>query len=165
MRVRDFGRTRIRPFGMALIAVTLLAAGIAIARSTVTPFTLTETTIQNVDPGQWSYLPGGNVHVRNRVTDYLETASDPRVSGTFRATTNANLDSNLTGPAWGTYHAENGKGVWDGIWHGNLNFLTGSGDYDAVGHGSGEFDGLQFMEHCVYVYGVGTCTGRILESK
>ncbi len=156
---------RERTIGIALIASALLVAGLAVARSTVTPFTLKETLIQTVDPGQWSFLPDGNIHVRNRVNDYLDEASDERVSGTARATTNANLDSNWTGPAWGAYHTENGKGAWDGIWHGNFNFLTGSGDYDAVGHGSGEFDGLQMIEHCVYVNLVGTCTGRILDTN
>ena len=95
----------------------------------------------------------------------IETASDPRLSGTIRAVTNANFDFNWTGPTWGTYHGQIGEGVWDGIWHGNFNFQTGSGDYDAIGHGSGAFDGLQSMEHCVYVKGVGTCTGRILDTK
>ena len=165
MRVRNFLRTRIRQFGVVVIVSTPLAAGVAVAGSTVTPFTLTESTIVNVDPGHWSFLPGGNIHVRGRVSDYLETASDPRPSGTIRAVTNPGLDSNWTGPTWGTYHGQIGEAVWNGIWHGNFNFQTGSGDYDAIGHGSGAFDGLQSMEHCVYVNGVGTCTGRILDTK
>jgi len=85
------------------------------------------------------------------------------MNGIFRATTNANLDAAWTGPAWGTFHADNGEAGWDGVWHGHFDFSTGSGDSDAVGHGSGEHAGLQVMEHCVYVQGVGTCTGRILE--
>jgi hypothetical protein len=165
MRTRNFVCARIRPFGMALIASALLAAGIAVARNTVTPFTLTETTAATVDQGQWSFLPSGNIHVRGRVNDYLDTASDPRINGQIRAVTNANLDSNWTGPTWGSFHGEIGEGVWDGTWNGNFNFQTGSGYYDAVGHGSGAFQGLQSMEHCVYVYGVGTCTGRILDTK
>ena len=151
---------------MALIASTLLAAGIAIARSTVTPFTMTETTSGSVYPGQWSFLPGGNTHVRGLVSEYLETANDPRMSGKIRVVLNANLDSNLTGPIWGTFHGQIGEGVWDGTANGNFNFQTGLGDYDAVGHGSGVFDGLQSMWHCVYyVRGEGTCTGRILDTK
>lgn len=163
MQTLKFVRARFWHLTAGLITIALLAAGIARGRNVVTPFTLTETTIRVVDPGQWRFLPDGNVHVRNRVNDYLETASDPRMNGTFRATTNANLDASWTGPTWGTFHADDGRAGWDGIWHGNFNFHTGSGDYDAVGHGSGEYAGLQVTEHCVYVYGVGTCTGRILE--
>jgi hypothetical protein len=99
------------------------------------------------------------------VAEYIDTASDSRVSGTVRVTMNANLDSEWTGPTWGTSHTVVGDGVWDGTWNGTFNFLSGSGDYDAVSHGSGAFDGLQVKEHCVYVYGVGTCTGRILDTK
>jgi hypothetical protein len=110
-------------------------------------------------------LPSGNIHVRDRVTDVLDTASDPRVSGKFRIVRNGNLQPNWTGPIWGTFHGQIGEEIWDCTWNGNLNFQTGSGDYEAVGHGNGAFDGLQLMEHCVYVYGVGTCTGRILDSN
>ena len=156
---------RTRRSGMVLTASVLLVAGIAIARTTVTPFTLTETIQETTDQGKWSFLPSGNIHVRDRANIYLDISSDPRLTGLVRATTNANLDPDWTGPAWGVYHAENGQGVWDGIWHGNFNLATGSGDYDAVGHGSGDFAGLQMMEHCVYVNLVGTCTGRILDTN
>jgi hypothetical protein len=126
---------------------------------------MTETLAKNIDPGRWTFLPSGHVVLRGRVSDYTDTATDPRLTGTARATMNGNLDSNLTGPVWGEAHETIGNGVWDGMWHGHFNLQTGSGDYDAVLHGSGAFDDLQVMEHCSYLYGMGTCTGRILDTK
>ncbi len=164
MKLRNPRRV-IPPLCAALITATLLVVGIAVARSTVTPFTLTETLTRNVDPGQWSFLPSGKIRLRDRVSDYSDTATDPRLTGTVRATMNCNLDSNWTGPCWGATHEQIGDGVWDGTWNGNLNLQTGSGDADTVLHGSGAFDGLQMMEHCAYIYGVGTCAGRILDTN
>ncbi len=150
---------------IAAAVLVLLAAGIAIAKTTVRPFVLTETVNRTTVEGEWNFLPSGNITVRNRVSEYNDVASDPRLSGTVVATTNANLDPDWTGPAWGAYHSEIGSGAWNGVWHGNFNMATGSGDYDAVGYGSGSFKGLQVMEHCVYVNLVGSCTGRILDTN
>jgi len=142
----------------------LLAAGLALAQATVTLYTATEAPGAIIDPGTVTF-PDGNMHLRGAERYYTRVGSDPRVSGgTLTGVTNANLDKNMSGPIWGTFRWEIGGGVWEGTWQGRFNFVTGAGEYESVGHGSGDFRGLQMRDHCVYTAGTGACAGRILET-
>ena len=152
---------------VALAAAGLaLLAGISIAGMAVTPWTATETPGTLIDQGKTT-TSGGQTQFRGVTRQYIRQASDPRVSGgTLNVVANLNLDQNGTGPIWGSFHWEVGKGAWDGIFHGYFNMATGLGEYQSVGHGSGDFRGLELRERVVYMaQGVGYATGKIIETN
>jgi hypothetical protein len=156
--------------GLALVLVVMATPLPAAARAVWTEFSGTETLQNIVYPGDWVWLPSGNVHVRGRVTECLDEASDARVSGVDTIVVNANWDSAFTGPMWGTFHNEvapgpdcKGGGVWEGTWTGMVG--TEGCSWRAVGQGvSGCVEGL----HVSYVANCGvdptTFTGTILDS-
>ena len=148
----------------SVITALLLIAGLATAQAVVTPYTATEIPVALIDPGTTTH-PDGNTHIRGLTALYTRKASDPRVSGgTVRWVINYNLDATLNGPIWGSGSWENGGGSWEDTLQGSINRGTGVGHYDAVWHGSGDFEGLQLKETCVYTgTPVGSCTGRILQ--
>lgn len=125
---------------LVVLAVLLLAAGPAAARSTRTECTGSETVLEYLDPGVWTF-PDGNIHVRDMVTAYDEVSTCPELAGPNTAVMNANWDASYTGPMWGTGRNETALGAWEGHWHG---MITPEGcSYQAVLRGvSGEVEGL-----------------------
>ncbi len=84
--------------------------------------------------------------IRNRVQlGLIASSSDPRISGSTTEVMNANLDSALAGPGWGTStYQVPGRGAWEGTavaeFHG-----PNSISFRIVLHGSGEFEGMKVM--------------------
>ena len=151
---------------VSAVAVGLLfVTGLAFAQATVTPYTALESFVAVVDYGELTQ-PGGNWHLRGYTIDLTRNGSDPRVNGgTLRMVVNFNHDKDFSGPAWGSARWVIGDGIWEGTFEGNTNHFAQTGYYDIVWHGSGEFDGLQLKETCVYTGGYpGTCVGRILQA-
>ena len=131
---------------LVLVAV-LLAASPAMAGAQRTPFTGTASFGETIHAGEWTFLPGGNVHARGIVELYHDVATDPRVTGEETTTYNANFKPapsspiGLAGQIWGAFHIVNGGGSWDGAWTAEI---TEDGEYFArgVAHGSGGYEGL-----------------------
>ncbi len=105
--------------------------------------------------------------IRNRVQlGLIATSSDPRISGSTTEVINANLDSALAGPGWGTSKYEiPGRGTWEGTavaeFHG-----PNSISFRIVLHGSGEFEGMKVMADGIFVRGQGTTwVERILDTR
>ncbi len=110
--------------------------------------------------------PESRTRIRNRVQlGLIASSSDPRISGSTTEVINANLDSALTGPAWGTSKYEvPGRGAWEGTAVGEFHGPN-SISLRIVLHGSGEFEGMKIMADGIFVRGQGTTwVGRILDT-
>jgi hypothetical protein len=119
---------------LTLVAVLLIAPGSVTAKATRIECTGTETLIEYLDPGAWTY-PGGNIHVRGMVELYEELSTCPQMTGMNTVTMNANWDADLAGPIWGTTIMEiSDGGVWETTWQGNT-YADGSYSYQVVGRG------------------------------
>jgi hypothetical protein len=127
---------------LTLIVVLFIVPGSAIAKSTMTSCTGTETLVDVLDPGIWTF-PDGRIHVRGMVMQYEEVSSCPQLAGINTVTMNANWDANEVGPIWGTARPEtHDGGVWEVTWTGKT-YADGSSAYRAVGHGvAGSVEGL-----------------------
>jgi hypothetical protein len=128
-----------------------MAPGLAAARASRVEFTGTEGPGTVLDGGIWTFLHNGSVHVRGMMTEYEESATDPRMSGLNTAVMNANWGPDFAGPMWGTSESVlpaspdcPGGGVWQGTWTGTA-YADGSFSYRAVGRGiAGCVAGLRF---------------------
>ena len=138
--------------------------GVLVAKTSITTYAATEAGGAILSPGT-ATTPDGNTHIRGYTRKYIRTASDPRVDhGDLTVVLNLNLDKTMSGPAWGTFTWHIGNGSWEGTAEGEFNLVTGIGHYESVGHGAGDFRGLQLRETCVYSGGPeGSCTGRIID--
>jgi len=108
--------------------------------------------------------PGTKTLVRDRVLSGVMQSSEPRTTGFCSVTMNMNLESaTFTGPIWGTFRWDvAGRGTWEGTWTGEFNGM-GAG-YRYVGHGTGEFAGMQIEAYAVWVAGKGErLSGHIVE--
>jgi hypothetical protein len=146
---------------LTLVAVLFVAPGLATAKATRIDCTGTESAPTVLEEGVWTF-PGGNIHVRNRVSLYEEESSVcPQLAGSNTATMNANWNANFVGPMWGTALTETGYGgggVWQGHWQGALG-ADGSCTYQAVMHGvSGSVTGMKAMLTADCNTGVWTAT-------
>lgn len=132
---------------VSLVLILLIAPGSAGAGATRTACTGTETPIAVLEEGAWTF-PDGNVHVRGRVTQYLETSDCAPLAGVVTSAMNANWDARFSGPMWGSGRQETpygGGGVWEGTWQGQLN-PDGSYTYQAGNRGvAGSVQGLHFV--------------------
>src|SRR6266508_3018365 len=72
-----------------LVAV-LFPTSPALAGAQRTTFTGTSSFGESINPGEWTYLPGGNIQARGIVELYHDVNTDPRVTG--EETTNYNDD-------------------------------------------------------------------------
>jgi hypothetical protein len=168
---------------VAVGAVLILWAGLVFAggKAVKVPFTATETVVALIDPGTMTY-PDGNYHVRDQVVQFNWFSSDDdRLIGVTIVVINRNLDSPpdpngpiSSGPMWGTFKftADPNKyedSGWDGSWHGEVfDQVKNIAEHSGVGHGYGQFEGLQMTYSCTYtgtpIYQA-ACTGRILETN
>jgi hypothetical protein len=112
-----------------------------------------EVPLTVVSAGTVTY-PGGNIHVRGRLTIAEWFATDPRLTFKANVTTNGNFDANGNGPMSGTFESmdsSSSSGKWIGHWHGevtdNLNFRL---MHTGVGRGTGAYEGLQVIYECAY---------------
>jgi hypothetical protein len=146
----------------ALLVALLISPGTIAAKATRTECTGTEFRVEVLDYGLWTY-PDGNIHIRGMVSLYQEESTCPEVGGLVTSTMNANWDSNLVGPIWGTGHSENEYGVWEGTWQGSIS-PDGSCSYRAVSHGiSGAVAGLTMTLTANCTGEVTTYTATILD--
>ena len=153
-----------------ILVALVIMPGLADARTSRVEFTGTETVDALLADGDWTF-PDGNVHVRGRVTRYLEVTTDPRKSGLNTVVMNANWGPDFAGPMWGTSESVvwdspgcPGGGIWRSTWAGMLN-PDGSYTYSAVGRGvSGCVAGLH-SSRTAYSPGTGatTVSGEILD--
>jgi hypothetical protein len=106
-----------------------------------TEFSCTETFIETIDPGVWTF-PDGNLHIRGMVQLLDESAPDPRDIGENTVLVNANWNANGIGPMWGTFTFEtNEGGLWQGTWAGLMTELGPK--YTAAGDGYGMYSGMK----------------------
>jgi hypothetical protein len=161
--------------GAALFLWTGLVVGGEKAEKVL--FGATEIPTGLVDPGI-ATTPDGNYHVRDQIFTFHWDSAEDRVVGTVTVVINMNLDSLpipgviASGPMWGTFnfpsvYYENSG--WDGSWHGQVFDIVGFQlEHGGVGHGYGEFEGLQMKYSCTRTLPnpyVASCTGRILETN
>ena len=133
-------------FVFVMIAA-LLTVSPAMASAQGTAFTGTAIFSESINPGEWTYLPGGIIQARGIVDVFQDVSSDPRVSGVETTIYNGSFKSTpsspigLSGRIWGTTHIENAGGSWDGSWTAEI---TENGEYFArgVAQGSGGYEGL-----------------------
>jgi hypothetical protein len=167
---------------LAIGAVLILWTGLVFGgeKAEKVPFTANEIAVLTIDPGTRTY-PDGNYHVRDQVVQFIWVSSDDRLSGETIVVMNMNLDSPpdpsgpiSSGPMWGTFNFAADPNTyedsgWDGSWHGEVfDLVKNIVEHSGVGHGYGQFEGLQMTYSCTYtgtpLY-VGSCTGRILETN
>ncbi len=126
-------------FSILLVLVLSLTSGIAIANNK-TPYSGTECWVADLAPGEW-VLIDGKMHVSGYVQQFVDAASDPRISGDTSVTVNAILDpATFSGPMWGNGEIVNANGAWTGHWVGSLDNYVSS--IHANMHGSGAYEGL-----------------------
>lgn len=134
-----------RWLALVIVFALVITPATAKAKASKNQCTGTEIPLGLLDPGVWT-TPGGNVHVRGMVSQFLEESSCPQTGGVNTSTMNAEWDAAFSGPMQGTWHLETdygGGGVWEGTWQGVSN-VDGSYAYEAVGHGiSGSVLGLK----------------------
>jgi hypothetical protein len=136
----------------------------AAAKATITEFTGTEIVQKLVYPGDLTFTPGGTFRGRDRVWEMYHHTTDPRVTGTVIVVSNGNFNPQFRGPCWGTMHVKPDglEGAWEAVWHsppGRPEIIT------AVGHGTGELEGLKAWWTFEYDEGDpnGHISGRILD--
>ena len=132
---------------LTVIAALFFATFPASAAPPRTEFTSTVTPIAVINEGDFTF-PGNEVfHARNRVEQFKEDATDPRVSGESLYTINANFRltsaGGVTGPMWGTFRLDTAGGYWEGTWTGYVE-EDGSSHFHIVGHGRESYEGLEF---------------------
>ena len=151
---------------LILVVVLLLTAGTAVAAAKVTEFSGNEYIVDLIYPGDVT-VPGGkfhNFHGRGRIWELYHDTTDPRVTGTVIVHSNGNFNADFEGPAWGTFYLESDEcdGAWNARWHspaGRPELIY------AVGHGTGEFEGMKAWWTLEYVGEDVEITGRILDPQ
>lgn len=134
--------------GLTLMAMILLLAGPVAAKATRTQLTACEYDV-SYDEGEWTN-PGGRRHLRGRVHYFYDVATDPRATGVVTVIAHANWSYDWIGTAWGTFklepYDEARGGYWEGTWVGPDN----QPEIRLVGHGRGNFKGLELRETLVW---------------
>jgi hypothetical protein len=102
-----------------------------------------------MDRGTWTQLPGSRVQIRDMTVYELafswrdDGAVEPRKTGYDVVVANANLDSSLTGPTWGTWnlYSFDDELMFTGTFTGA--FENGIPAVHFVGQGTGAYEGQQ----------------------
>jgi len=153
---------------VAMIVLLPLPVQAASAQATFTPCEGILIPLGMIDPGRWTY-PGGNMHVRDMVTEYQQNMNDPRCSGLTTVVTNANWDASGAGPFWGTSTMViegGGSDGWDGTWTG-MKYADGSYFIHFIGHGQGDLEGLLIFVDIEFPgpFQIGKATGHLLDPR
>jgi hypothetical protein len=125
---------------LVVLAVILVSIIPAMAAEK-TPFTCVETVLGLADPGEVKVLPNGSRHIRGALLLADEWADDPRLVGKNYIDYNANLNTDLSGPMWGTFRIEtagNEGSGWEGTYAGRREEF-----YNAVADGFGDYTGMK----------------------
>lgn len=135
---------------LIIVALLVLVAPMTVSAGSISKScTGTEVLEAVLNEGAWTF-PGGNIHVRGRVSQYSEQSNCPEISGVLESTMNANWDQSFAGPMWGTAYNETSfgdGGTWDCHWSGKSN-PDGSYAYTAHCRGvSGSVSGLRSTIH------------------
>ena len=143
-----------------LLAVLLAASisGNAQSGTKVLMATGTEQTEAVVDPGQWSYAPSGNIHIRGYISQNRQLLEGPGaiyINGDYECTMNLNLDKDGYGPMWGTCKALPNNPPWEALFEGKINGFTGTYEFTVKGFGFDDYEGLRFESYHIYT-GVGS---------
>ena len=108
------------------------------------------------DPGEWTFLPNGNVKIQGLIGEWYDTADTPLLTGTSMWYENVVYNEYDPGVKfWGSVEiaVEGGQGVWKGHWHGTgthsgdtpyaffFSPLVGEIDLVLTGHG-GDIQGM-----------------------
>jgi hypothetical protein len=152
-------KTRLSWAIVATIAFVLLATVPLAAKSAITEYECGEELLYTEVEPTITFLPSGNIHLRDMVNVYAETndLQDPRAIGLNHVVVNANWDENWLGPMWGTFMLETDGGVWEGTWAGQM--TEEGGWYNASGNGQGMYEGMKIWIDVA----PGSCRGRILD--
>ena len=124
------------------------------------------------NPFTWCSPETTAVHLRNQIghaiyQNLAGTAMD-MFNGQNEVVNNCNLDGNMKGNCWGTFHwTIAGKGTWNGVWFGEFDLQTFNVRYTAAGYGEGgTLEGMQMMYDAVYSgQPVGSFIVRVLLPK
>jgi hypothetical protein len=140
---------KMRPlFILLILIVLLLLPALQVgAKAVKTPFTGSETFVEDISLGRESFPDKNLYHIRDGVSLFKVTASDPRVSGEDLITFNANfklVDPPVYahGPMWGEFTISNPDGTWEGTWTGTRD-KNGFAYISYVGDGHGAYRGMQ----------------------
>ncbi len=155
-------KRRYMMLGLALLLMLVLLAAVVgpataegAGRST---FTMEQPTLIPLDPGLMNHV--GDIRGARYVGDIV--SSDGRVAGEI--TTVVNVSWTSLGPStfdsvarmWGTFHIANDAGSWAGTWTGSRGpGWNGIHIIDAVGGGSGAYEGLRIKFHMEEWVGAG----------
>ena len=162
-------RRTIALFMAAALAAALLAVPTAAsAKAEVTEYTGTET---GPDMTVFlSYRQSGPITHYSHVAYFSDETTDWRTTGATTVVMNfKGIDlalPTMAGHIWGTFHtdieSEHGVGAWDGTWTGKM--VEGVPVFKAVGHGSGDLDGLKLKANYEGTpLGIIAIEGRILD--
>jgi hypothetical protein len=135
---------------LALIAMLLVQVGPVAAKASRTELTACEYD-EGFDPDQdiWTF-PGPNAHLRDRIHPFHDYASDSRVTGRVMVVASGNFNADGIGTAWGTFTLYPDDTSYDGYWEGTWVGPDNQPEIRLVGHGRGEFKGLQLRETLVW---------------
>ncbi|HLE16600.1 MAG TPA: hypothetical protein VI776_17795 [Anaerolineales bacterium] len=132
---------------LVLIGLLVLPVAQAGAKTVKTPFTGTEILVEDISPGRESFPDKNLYQIRDAVSLFEVTASDPRVSGEDLVKINANFKLVdppvfVHGPMWGEFTISNPDGYWQGTWTG-VRAKNGFSYIRFVGDGHGAYKGMQ----------------------
>jgi hypothetical protein len=137
-------KAKMRLFVVVVMTVALLTAllpGTGLAQDNKTYFTGTSCWMALLDPGVWTPLGNGNFHITGLQIQFLDTTSDPRLTGDdFTVVNGIQNPVDDSGPLWGTFEVVNAVGSWSGQWVRKEE--NGGFTINGLLHGSGSYDGL-----------------------
>ena len=166
----------------AAIAI-LIGAGLAAAKATFTPVSITAwqtappsggdlRCIGGTATGTWPPCSAGGMYQsRRHVLTLRQVSPDPLHTGNRTVVSNMNLDENGRGHMWGTWVVvlDDGRGQLEGTFTGSAYGWFGAAEGEVVGHGTaGEVDGMQlrlFFSYSAFPFGIETDTGYRLDPK
>ena len=135
---------------LVLISLLALSSTSVIADSKAVLTQCTETPTGFLDFGSWTF-PDNQIHIRGMVQLLREECpgSDYRSNGNNAVGLNANWDTDMTGPMWGTWTLETDEGgSWEGTFAGVK--TLDSSRYIAIADGLGIYAGMKMIVEKYY---------------
>jgi hypothetical protein len=123
------------------VLITVAFPMTALAGENKTYFTGTECYGGPIDPGVWTPLGNGQVHISGLRSFHYDQTDDPRMTGVDSIVLNAVGDPVAGyGTFWGTSEIVTGEGSWEGQFVGKQE--SGQFTFNALLHGHGGYEGL-----------------------